>query len=90
MMVVIMILYDSASGESDGRCAHYASHVESTTQLEFVYHIGNIFFMAVCVFDWVALICKQHEASAIHVALSSFCAVIIKAMHFLKERYCCC
>ncbi len=39
MMGVIVILDDIESVESDGRCAHYVSHVKSTAQLAFVYRL---------------------------------------------------
>jgi hypothetical protein len=37
-------------------------------------------------FDCAAVICRQCEAAALHVALSPFCTVVVKALHFLRNR----
>lgn len=43
--------------------------------------------MVTHVFDCAAVICRQSEAVALHVAMSPFCTVIVKVLHFLKNRY---
>lgn len=43
--------------------------------------------MVLHAFNCVAVICRQSEAAALHVATSMFCIVAVKGLHFLKNRY---